>query len=111
MNVIITGSSGQIGTNVALALLARGDRVLGVDKRANTWTQKFPTEMLDLTMPANAGGRTLVDLALDFRPNVILHLAAWAKVHQLVKEPAKAFENVAMTYWALEAARMCNAAG
>jgi len=116
MNVIITGSSGQIGTNVALALMARGDHVLGVDKRANTWTQKFPTEIIDLTRPAgtDAGGkpaRTLVDLALDFRPNVILHLAAWAKVHQLVKEPAKAFENVAMTYWALEAARACNAAG
>ena len=27
MNVLITGSSGQIGTNVALALLERGDHV------------------------------------------------------------------------------------
>ncbi len=31
MNVLITGSSGQIGSNLALALIARGDSVLGVD--------------------------------------------------------------------------------
>ncbi|MEK7730877.1 MAG: NAD-dependent epimerase/dehydratase family protein, partial [Planctomycetota bacterium] len=36
MNVLITGSSGQIGTNLALALLDRGDRVLGIDIRENT---------------------------------------------------------------------------
>src|SRR6185295_18246975 len=40
------------------------------------------------------------------QPDVIVHLAAWAKVHQLVREPEKSFENVAMIYWALEAARV-----
>jgi UDP-glucose 4-epimerase len=107
MKVLITGSSGQIGTNLALSLLARGNQVLGVDKRPNAWSQAFTTEILDLSLSAAAAGtRTLITLAQDFQPDVIVHLAAWAKVHQLVREPEKAFENVAMIYWALEAARV-----
>jgi len=43
MHVLITGSSGQIGTNLALYLLERGHRVFGVDVRPNTWTDAFPT--------------------------------------------------------------------
>ena len=44
MNVLITGSSGQIGTNLALALLKRGDAILGIDKRPNAWsTAPSPT--------------------------------------------------------------------
>jgi len=112
MNVLITGSSGQIGTNLGLALVARGDQVLGVDKRENAWTKGFRTELHDLTeSPAEprAAGR-LGKIVREFSPQVIVHLAAWAKVHELVKEPLKAFENVAMTRWALEAARASGAA-
>ena len=113
MRVLITGSSGQIGTNLALALRAGGHDVLGVDKRANAWTQAFPTEVLDLNAPPppdpGAEG-PLPRLARRFQPAVVVHLAAWAKVHQLVKEPGKAFENVAMVYWALEAARATGSA-
>ena len=32
MRVLITGSSGQIGTNVGLELLQRGDEVQGIDR-------------------------------------------------------------------------------
>src|SRR2546423_2238835 len=109
MNILITGSSGQIGTNLALALQARSHRVLGVDKRPNAWTDQFPTEILDLNTPPTTNG-SLPELARRFKPDVIVHFGAHAKVHQLVKEPAKAFENVAMTFWALEAARATSAA-
>ena len=51
MRILVTGSSGQIGTNLALALLARGDEVLGVDKTPNRWTDEIPAEMIDLTVP------------------------------------------------------------
>jgi len=103
MNVIITGSSGQIGTNLALALLARGDRVVGLDKRKNTWTSKITTITADLV--AMARGQEPIDLPPAPAPDVIVHLAAWAKVFQLVQEPGKALENVEMTYAALELAR------
>jgi len=37
VRVLITGSSGQIGTNLALRLQADGHSVFGVDKRRSTW--------------------------------------------------------------------------
>ena len=43
MNVLISGSSGQIGTNLAVALMRRGDKIIGIDKRPNTWTDEVPT--------------------------------------------------------------------
>ena len=42
MRILITGSSGQIGTNLALRLLADGHEVFGIDKRQNSWTNAFP---------------------------------------------------------------------
>lgn len=103
MNVLVTGSSGQIGTNLALALMARGDRVVGVDKRANAWTDRLETLTLDLVDLARRDAADAVEL--PFAPDVIVHLAAWAKVHQLVREPNKALENVEMACAALELAR------
>ena len=38
----ITGSSGQIGTNLGLRLLRDGHEVFGVDKRQNPWTRRVP---------------------------------------------------------------------
>jgi nucleoside-diphosphate-sugar epimerase len=101
MNVLITGSSGQIGTNLALALLARGDTVVGIDKRPNAWTDKFPTSEIDLVDAA----RSNKPIELPATVDVVVHLAAWAKVHQLVREPEKSLENVEMTFAALELAR------
>jgi UDP-glucose 4-epimerase len=101
VRVLVTGSSGQIGTNLALALLDEGHEVLGLDKRPNEWTDQIPTEVVDLVAEGAALGR----LDLPWQPDCIVHLAAWAKVHQLVLEPEKALENVVMTAAALELAR------
>jgi UDP-glucose 4-epimerase len=105
MKILITGSSGQIGTNLGLALQARGDAVLGIDKRANAWTSSIETEIVDMTVAQSAGFEPM----RAFAPDVIVHLAAWAKVHQLVREPEKALENVSMTFYALELARRIGA--
>jgi UDP-glucose 4-epimerase len=98
MNILITGSSGQIGTNTALALLARGDRVQGVDIRPNHWTADVPTSLLDLS---KAGPADLPDDGFD----VVLHLAAHAKVFELVEHPDRAMENIAMLFASLEYCR------
>jgi nucleoside-diphosphate-sugar epimerase len=97
----VTGSSGQIGTNLALALQDRGDEVFGVDKRPNEWTDEIPSAIVDLVeASADPSG-----WSPPWRPDCIVHLAAWAKVHQLVVEPEKALENVQMSFTALEWAR------
>jgi nucleoside-diphosphate-sugar epimerase len=99
MRVLITGSSGQIGTNLALALLERGDEVLGLDRRANTWTDRIPTVTCDLV---RVGGR---DLPASGRFDLVVHLAAHAKVFELVEHPERALENVTMCFNVLDYCR------
>ncbi|MCA9244500.1 MAG: NAD-dependent epimerase/dehydratase family protein [Phycisphaerales bacterium] len=98
MRVLITGSSGQIGTNVGLALMERGDEVVGVDIRPNTWTDKLPTTIHDLS-----GRQTDLPVSGDF--DAILHLAAHAKVFELVQTPRRAMENIEMLFNVLDFAR------
>lgn len=104
MRVIITGSSGQIGTNLALRLKKDGHEVFGVDKRRNTWTNDFQYLLQDLSghYPSYATGIGGVDYP---KSDVVVHLAAHAKVHQLVREPHRALENMVMTYNVLEYCR------
>ncbi|MFO0972848.1 MAG: NAD(P)-dependent oxidoreductase [Phycisphaerae bacterium] len=102
MRVLITGSSGQIGTNLGLALLQRGDSVDGVDIRPNTWTDQLPTRLLDLSRAAPA------DVSAGRSYDAVVHLAAFAKVFELVEHPDRALQNVQMAFAALECARRGN---
>jgi UDP-glucuronate 4-epimerase len=99
MRVLITGSSGQIGTNLGLALMQRGDEVFGLDKRKNTWTDAIPYKIADLC--ACGGG----NLPVEGKFSVVLHLAAHAKVFELVEQPERALENVTMLFNTLEYCR------
>jgi UDP-glucose 4-epimerase len=101
VRVLLTGSSGQIGTNLALRLLDEGVDVLGLDRRPNTWTDRIPWVELDLLRPLPELKAALQGEAFD----VIVHLAAHAKVHELVVHPDRALENVTSTFNALELAR------
>lgn len=104
MRVLVTGSSGQIGTNLALRLLREGHAVFGVDKRQNTWTDSFPYLLQDLAGQYSSfrGGINGVEYP---EVDLVVHLAAHAKVHQLVRQPHRALENAVMTFNVLEYAR------
>jgi nucleoside-diphosphate-sugar epimerase len=105
--VLITGSSGQIGTNLALRLQAAGHAVFGVDKRVNTWTDRFPYLLQDLSAPYREfdGG---IGSAPYPPADVVVHLAANAKVHELVETPHRAMENLQLTFNVLEYCRANN---
>jgi UDP-glucuronate 4-epimerase len=104
MRVLVTGSSGQIGTNLALRLVRDGHDVFGIDKRLNTWTDDFRYLLQDLSgrYAAMQGGIGGVEYPAA---DVVVHLAAHAKVHQLVREPERALENMMMTFNVLEYCR------
>lgn len=107
MRVIITGSSGQIGTNLAMRLLNEGHTVFGVDRRVNTWTDAFPTLLQDLAAVSRdfVGG---IGGAPYPKSDVVVHLAANAKVHELVNQPHRALENIILTFNVLEYCRAHN---
>lgn len=104
MRVLITGSSGQIGTNLGLRLLDAGYQVFGIDRRLNTWTDRITTLLQDLGAPYRdfVGGIGGVPYP---RCDLVVHLAANAKVHELVQFPHRAMENIALTFNVLEYCR------
>jgi UDP-glucose 4-epimerase len=94
MNILITGSSGQIGTNLALRLADHN--IIGVDQRRNTW-RSIPSIKYDL-----ADG-TRLDLCAGL--DIVVHLAANARVWESVVDPLLARDNIAMTFNVLEFCR------
>lgn len=102
MKILVTGSSGQIGTNLSLRLLDDGHTVYGVDKRPNNWTDRIPTRLLDVSMNYEAFSICMQGLE---DVDMVVHFAADAKVHDLVKEPHRAMKNITVTYNVLEFCR------
>jgi UDP-glucose 4-epimerase len=103
--ILVTGSSGTIGTALCIELLKKGYDVIGVDHKPNEWDSKVNehTIVSDLLFEPLLG----INFKGDF--DLIIHLAANAKVHQSVKTPDLARDNFLMTYNTLEFARRMNA--
>lgn len=100
MKILVTGSSGTIGTRLCEILLQRSYDVKGVDWVKNKWQPGVET----IT--------TLVDLRdmdalmkLESDADVIVHLAANARVYELVEDPVRARDNMMTAFNVLEFAR------
>tara|TARA_Y100001968_G_scaffold331261_1_gene385361 strand:+ start:5765 stop:6685 length:921 start_codon:yes stop_codon:yes gene_type:complete len=100
MNILVLGSSGEIGTNLSLMLQSQGHKVTGVDKRENTWTDKIRTIIYDLSIDSEGIPSEDYD--------VIVNFAANAKVHELVEYPERAMDNIKIIFNVLEYCRMKN---
>lgn len=102
--VLVTGSSGVIGTALAERLLDDGVDVVGVDRNPNRWSEAVDgaTRRADLRDPA-----ATEDLPADV--DRVVHLAARSRVPDLVEDPAGARENVDSTHAVLEYARRVGA--
>lgn len=100
MHILVTGSSGMIGTNLCLRLRDEGYEVFGVDIRENPWTQSFPYQRQDLSLEEG-----LDHSAWPEDIELVVHLAAHAKVHELVETPVKALKNILIAFNVLEYCR------
>jgi UDP-glucose 4-epimerase len=105
MRILITGSSGQIGTNLGLHLQDLGHKVFGVDRRPNTWTDRIETLLQDLSTPYRHFEEGIGGAVYPQELDAVVHLAAHAKVHELVEQPDRALENITMTFNVLEFCR------
>jgi len=102
-NILITGSSGTVGTAVVQQLIKQKYNVIPLDIKHSYWDKKIERKTIfhDLRKP-------LTTQILKKKPDIIIHLAANARVHDLVVKPQLAHDNHLMTYNLLEYARQNN---
>jgi nucleoside-diphosphate-sugar epimerase len=100
MNILLTGSSGTIGTRLFEKLVAEGHSVTGADKRRNHWNTSLNAKTIIVDLLNSEDLKRLPKVT-----DLIIHLAANARVYELVKNPELAFENMIMTSNMLEFAR------
>jgi UDP-glucose 4-epimerase len=98
--ILVTGSSGTIGTRLCEALLAKKYDIVGVDWKHNKWNK----DVENITIIGDLRDKKTFDkLPKDF--DLIIHLAANAMVYNSVMEPDLAFDNFITAYNTLEFAR------
>lgn len=118
MTILVTGAAGFIGMHVAQALLARGDRVLGIDnmnsyysvalKRARLEQLGAHTEFSFLEGDVAASG-LLDSILADARIDRVVHLAAQAGVRYSLENPEAYIQsNIVGHFRMLEACRQAD---
>jgi len=100
-NILVTGSSGTIGTRLCEVLVKKGFSVTGVDKAPNSWSG----EINNLTFISDLTKAGCFEKVKDKEFDLVIHLAANARVYDSVVNPDLAFENFVSTYNTLEFAR------
>jgi len=98
--ILVTGSSGTIGTRLCELLLKQKYSIVGFDREPNKWNTEIEEKTIrgDLRETAN-----LADIPKDI--DCIIHLAANARVFKLVENPQLAQDNVETTFNILNFAR------
>ncbi|MFA5800350.1 MAG: NAD-dependent epimerase/dehydratase family protein [Candidatus Peribacteraceae bacterium] len=102
MKILVTGSSGTIGTRLCERLLTLGHSVIGLDWQHNKWQPSIEklTTILDLR-----DEKKLKAKSYNLKADLIVHLAANARVYELVENPDRARDNMLTTFNMLEFAR------
>lgn len=99
--ILVTGSSGTVGTALCIRLRELGFEVIPLDIKPSIWDKEIDRKTVhcDLRndLPLNK---------IQKKPDLIVHLAANARVHELVIYPKKSLENYLMTYNVLAYARL-----
>jgi UDP-glucose 4-epimerase len=101
-SILVTGSSGFIGTALVERLLEAGYDVTGIDKKPNPWSTRVDdrTEQLDLLVD------DILHISNDY--DILVHLAANSRVGSTIDNPNEAIENTRMSRAVLEFARVSN---
>lgn len=102
--VVVTGGAGFIGSHVADAYLARGDRVWIIDDLSSGRPENLPDDATFLEM--DIGDPAVTDAFREIRPDVVNHHAAQIDVRISVEDPRRdASVNVLGLLTLTEAAR------
>ncbi len=104
--ILVTGSSGTIGTGLCQTLLKNGHKVIGIDKVSNKWNK----DVNKVTIIGDLLKKETFETNKAKLSNIktVIHLAANARVYDLVVNPDLAFENFQTLFNTLEFARKNN---
>src|ERR1700709_97882 len=116
MTILLTGAAGFIGAYVARALLARGDRVVGIDNFNDYYDPQIKRDRVAALCPSLAlraidlADKAAIDaLFAEVKPNRVINLAAQAGVRYSLQNPhAYLHSNLAGFLNILEACRHGN---
>lgn len=100
MSILVTGSSGTIGTRLCERLLSEGKDVVGLDWLPNKWQ---PSINAVTTIGDMRNEEWMEKLPKGIE--TVVHLAANARVYELVEHPDRARDNFLSLFNALEFAR------
>ena len=101
MKILVTGSSGTIGTRLCEKLLESGHTVVGADWVENKWQSSIEA----ITTRVDLRDEHALKKAKLPAVDAIVHLAANARVYELVEHPDRARDNFLTLFNALEFAR------
>ena len=96
MKVLVTGSAGFIGSALCIRLLARGDRVIGIDNHNDYYDPALKEARLarhadhkDYThLRIDLANRTAIENAFsEYKPEAVINLAAQAGVRHSIENP------------------------
>ena len=91
MRIFVTGGAGYIGSHMVAALGEQGYEVLVYD---NLSTGCRDSQLYGRLIVGDLSDRALLETTLrEFRPDAVIHFAAFIQVGESVKEPLKYYQN------------------
>ena len=103
MKILVTGSSGTIGTRLCERLMADGHDIVGADWKPCKWNPTVEKIRIDIDLRDK---KQLEAHSSKLQADMIIHLAANARVYELVERPERAMDNFIDTFNILEFARV-----
>ncbi len=91
MKILVTGGAGYIGSHIVAALGEKGDEILVYDNLSTGFRDSL---LYGKLVTGDLNDRPLLEKTInDFKPDAVMHFAAFIQVGESVREPLKYYLN------------------